>query len=97
MALSQTVGALATGQIELKAGIAVLYGLQLAIQNMKQLEARPELTPNPETVVQSVETSLDHLDLAPRSPGPTIIEGQPAQLKYSTPRTRTPRAAILES
>jgi hypothetical protein len=72
-AISQTIGALSTGQIDLKAGVAVLYGLQLALQNMKELQAQP--APNPEHLVQVIVKTLDHLDVAPAGPEATVLEG----------------------
>ena len=68
MAISQTVNAIATGQIELKRAKAILYGLQLAAQSIKELEAHPELAPDPKSMVQSIVPSPDHLDLAPPNP-----------------------------
>jgi hypothetical protein len=76
MALSQTINALATGQIELKHAKAILYGLQLAAQSMRDLEAHPELTPDPAAMVQTIVYSEDYLDLVPQVPNAQIVEGQ---------------------
>jgi len=78
MAISQTVNAIATGQIELKRAKAILYGLQLAAQSIKELEAHPELAPDPKSMVQSIVPSPDHLDLAPPDPNalPQTPEGK---------------------
>ncbi len=74
-ALSQTVNAMATGQIELKHGKAILYGLSLASQAIQQQEVQqkdnPELAPSPGTVVQHIVYSEDYLDLAPPDPDNT--------------------------
>ena len=74
MALSQTVAALAAGQIELKHAKAVLYGLQLAAQNIKELEAHPELVPNPEDLIKKIVTSSDHLDIVPSDTDEPALE-----------------------
>jgi hypothetical protein len=74
MALSQTVSALAAGQIELKHARAVLYGLHLAAQNIKDLEAHPELLPNPVEMVQKVVASYDYLEIAPGEPTAALAE-----------------------
>jgi hypothetical protein len=74
MALSQTVNALATGQIELKHAKAILYGLQLSAQNIKELEAHPEWSP-PTRMVQTMVISADKLDLACPEPEAPTIEG----------------------
>lgn len=81
MALSQTVGAIATNQIEVKQGVAVLYGLQQLASNMKQIESRNAPAPTPEELPDTVVKTVDHLYIAPDAPEATILEGQPPQLK----------------
>jgi len=90
MALSQTVNAIATGQIELKHAKAILYGLQLAAQNIKAFEAHPELAADPAAMVQSVVHSDDFLDLAPPTGTASIFDGTNARIEDSEARpTRT--------
>ena len=84
MAISQTVNALATGQIEIKYGRAILFGLSLAAQQIRELEAHPQSAPDPARVVTDIVFSDDHLDLVPPSggalEGPTL-EGQPYRIE----------------
>ena len=68
VALSQTVNAMAAGQIELKHAKGILYGLNLALQSIKQQEAHPELAPDPNAMVQNVIHSEDKIDIVPIDP-----------------------------
>jgi hypothetical protein len=76
MAISQTVNAIATGQIELKHAKAILYGLNLAMQSMRELAEHPELAPNPESMITTIVYSDDYLDLAPIV-GSQTLEAEP--------------------
>jgi len=76
MAISQTVNAIATGQIELKHAKAILYGLNLALQSIRELEAHPELAPRTEQMIKTIVYSDDYHDLAP-SDGTQTLEAEP--------------------
>jgi hypothetical protein len=60
LALSLVINALATGHLETNRATALLYGLQLASINATRLQ----LEPYPPSVVRSVTSSPDGLDLA---------------------------------
>src|SRR5258708_4700226 len=66
VALSVVVNALATGKLETKRAVALLYGLQLASMNT----ARLQLKPYAPDVVRTLESTPDGLDLA--EPGATL-------------------------
>ena len=66
VALSVVVNALATGKLETKRAIALLYGLQLASNNARGLQTEPYAA----NVVRTVEPSIEGLDLA--EPGATL-------------------------
>lgn len=66
VALSQVINALATGRLETKRALALLYGLQLASTNA----ARPRAQLASHEIVRSVEPTPEGLDLA--EPGHTI-------------------------
>jgi hypothetical protein len=80
MAISQAVGAIATNQISVRQGVAMLYGLQLAAHTIKCAEDRNVAPPNLHDLVSAVVKTVDHLYIAPDSPEATIIEAQRAQL-----------------
>lgn len=66
VALSQVINALATGRLETKRAMALLYGLQLASTNA----ARPRAQLASHEIVRSAEPTPEGLDLA--EPGHTI-------------------------
>ena len=66
VALSVVINALATGKLETKRAVALLYGLQLASNNARGLSTEPFAA----NVVHTVEPSPEGLDLA--QPGATL-------------------------
>jgi hypothetical protein len=72
MAISQTVNAVATGQIEIQSARTILYGLNLASLSLRDQEPCPETGP----VVHTAITTPDHLDLAPPEPAFPTREGE---------------------
>jgi hypothetical protein len=60
LALSQVMSALASGKLSCERASALLYGLQLASSNLRNLTSSPK----PEEVVRSISTTLDILNLA---------------------------------
>jgi hypothetical protein len=60
VALSVVINALATGQLDTKRATALLYGLQLASNNARNLRTEP----NPINAVRTIEPSPEGLDLA---------------------------------
>ncbi len=60
LALSCVINALATGRLETRRATALLYGLQLASNNARNLYIQPSAT----SVVRTVEPSPEGLDLA---------------------------------
>ena len=66
VALSVVINALATGKLETKRAVALLYGLQLASNNARGLQTEPYAA----NVVRTVEPSVEGLDLA--EPGATL-------------------------
>ena len=66
VALSVVINALATGKLETKRAVALLYGLQLASNNAHGLQTEPYAA----NVVRTVEPSVEGLDLA--EPGATL-------------------------
>ena len=66
VALSVVINALATGKLETKRAVALLYGLQLASNNARGLSTEPYAA----NVVRAVEPSSEGLDLA--EPGATL-------------------------
>jgi hypothetical protein len=66
VALSVVINALATGKLETKRAVALLYGLQLASNNARGLSTEP-FAPN---VIRTVQPSPEGLDLA--EPGATL-------------------------
>ena len=60
VALSVVINALATGQLDPRRAIALLYGLQLASNNARNLRTEP----NPINAVRTIEPSPEGLDLA---------------------------------
>jgi hypothetical protein len=69
VALSVVINALATGKLETKRAVALLYGLQLASNNARGLSTEPFAA----NVVRTVEPSIEGLDLA--EPGATLETG----------------------
>ena len=66
VSLSVVINALATGKLETKRAVALLYGLQLASNNARGLQTEPYAA----NVVRTVEPSVEGLDLA--EPGATL-------------------------
>ena len=60
LAISVVVNALAVGTLRAQRASVILYGLQLASSNLRNLAPRPK----PEEVVRSISTTLDGLNLA---------------------------------
>lgn len=60
LAISVVVNALASGGLRTDRASAILYGLQLASSNVRNLAPKPR----PEEVVRSIATTLDGLNLA---------------------------------
>lgn len=60
LAISVVVNALASGGLRADRASAILYGLQLASSNVRNLAPKPK----PEEVVRSIATTLDGLNVA---------------------------------
>jgi hypothetical protein len=60
LAISVVVNALASGGLRAERATAILYGLQLASSNVRNLAPKPR----PEEVVRSIATTLDGLNVA---------------------------------
>ena len=78
VALSVVINALATGQLDTKRATALLYGLQLASSNARNLR----IEPNPANAVRSIEPSPEGLDLAEPGAVYEILDAPEAKLVW---------------